>query len=123
MPDAVAVTNAGLPIAAPHASRSMSTTGRGQVPAVSLLNSSGDSSSNLIRRPVTPTSTGTDVAQCRVERFGHGEVAGDDLDVRWQLRRLGATRRARTGMPVRLSASRQRPVQPAVAPVTSTRMV
>ena len=34
-----------------------------------------------------------DAAQRRVERLGHGEVAGDDLDVRRQRRRrLGATR-------------------------------
>jgi hypothetical protein len=53
MSGTVAVMYAGRPIVAAHASRSMSTTGRGQVPAVSLLNSSGDSSSNLIRRPTT----------------------------------------------------------------------
>jgi len=36
---------------------------------------------------------GTGTSQSRVERFGHGEVAGDDFDVRWQRRRrLGATR-------------------------------
>jgi hypothetical protein len=45
-----AVMNAGLPIVAPHAASSMSTTGRGQLPSVSLRNSSGDSSSNVIRR-------------------------------------------------------------------------
>lgn len=47
------MTNAGLPIVAPQASSSMSTTGRGQLPSVSLRNSSGDSSSNSIRRPKT----------------------------------------------------------------------
>jgi hypothetical protein len=36
---------------------------------------------------------GTDTAQSCVERLGHGEVAGDDFDVRWQRRRgLGAMR-------------------------------
>ena len=36
---------------------------------------------------------GTDTPQRCVERFGHGEVAGDDFDVRWQRRRrLGAMR-------------------------------
>jgi hypothetical protein len=50
---AVEVMNAGLPIAAPHAASSMSTTGRGQLPAVSLRNSSGDSSAKVIRRPKT----------------------------------------------------------------------
>ena len=45
------VMNAGLPIVAPPASSSMSTTGRGQLPSVSRRNSSGDSSSNVIRRP------------------------------------------------------------------------
>jgi hypothetical protein len=53
MSGTVVVTYAGRPIVAAHASSSMSTTGRGQVPAVSVLNSSGDSSSNLIRRPTT----------------------------------------------------------------------
>ena len=36
---------------------------------------------------------GTDTSQYCVERSGHGEVAGDDFDVRWQRRRrLGAMR-------------------------------
>jgi hypothetical protein len=33
---------------------------------------------------------GTRAAQCRVERFGHGEVAGDDFHVLRQRRRFGA---------------------------------
>jgi len=49
----VEVMNAGLPIVAPQAASSISTTGRGQLPSVSLRNASGDSSSNLIRRPRT----------------------------------------------------------------------
>jgi hypothetical protein len=89
MSDTVAVTYAGLPIVAAHASSSMSTTGRGQVPAVSPRNSSGVSYG-------PDEEDGTDVAQCGVERFCRGEVAGDDLDVRWQLRRLGATRQGAT---------------------------
>ena len=35
----------------------------------------------------------TDTSQSCVERFGHGEVADNDFDVRWQRRRrLGAMR-------------------------------
>jgi hypothetical protein len=49
----VEVTYAGLPIVAPQAASSMSTTGRGQIPSVSRRNSSDHSSSNLIQRPRT----------------------------------------------------------------------
>ena len=48
----VEVTNAGRPIVAPHAVSNMSTTGAGQMPAVSRRKASGDSSSNGIRRPM-----------------------------------------------------------------------
>jgi hypothetical protein len=41
MSNTVEVMNAGLPIVAPHAASSMSTTGRGQLPSVSFRNSSG----------------------------------------------------------------------------------
>ncbi len=49
----VDVTYAGCPIVAAHASSSMSTTGGGQIPAVSARNSSGDSSSKVTGRPST----------------------------------------------------------------------
>lgn len=52
----VDVTNAGRPIAAPHAESSMSTTGRGHVLA----------------------------QQSAVERIGHGEIARDDFNGRRQ---------------------------------------
>ena len=57
--------NAGLPVVAAQASSSMSTTGCGQLPAVSLRNSSGDSSSNLIRRPKTWTGARLRSPDCR----------------------------------------------------------
>jgi hypothetical protein len=45
------------------------------------------------RRGGPDEEDGTDPAQCGIERLGHSEVAGDDLDVRRQhRRRLGATR-------------------------------
>ncbi len=53
MLDTAEVMNAGLPIVAPQAASSMSTAGRGQLPAVSRRNSSGDSSWKVIRRPRT----------------------------------------------------------------------
>ena len=53
------------------------------------------------RRDGPDQEDGTDTPQRGVERPGHGEVAGDDLDVRWQRRRRlramreGADRHAR----------------------------
>jgi len=45
------------------------------------------------RRGGPDEEDGTGTSQSGVERFGHGEVAGDDFDVRWQRRRrLGAAR-------------------------------
>ena len=45
------------------------------------------------RRDGPDEEDGTDAAQCCVERFGRGEVTGDDLDLRRQRRRrLGAMR-------------------------------
>ncbi len=64
---------------------------------------------------------GTDTSQSCVERLGHGEVAGDDFDVRWQRRRRlgamreGADRHARVDQEVDYDAPR-----PEFAPVTST---
>ena len=47
----VVVTWAGVPIVAPHAPSSMSTTAGGQVPSVSFRNSSGATSSNGMLPP------------------------------------------------------------------------
>jgi hypothetical protein len=44
------------------------------------------------RRGGPDEEDGADTAQSFVERLWHGEVAGDDFDVRWQRgRRFGAT--------------------------------
>jgi hypothetical protein len=53
------VTYAGCPTAAPHAASNMSTTGGGQLAAVSRRNSSGESSWNARRRPSTSPMTAT----------------------------------------------------------------
>ncbi len=76
----VDVTKAGRPIVASHAASNMSTTGRGQVPAVWWRNSSGESSWNGIRRPIAVPDDANLLGL--TEGFGAGEdVVASRVDI------------------------------------------
>jgi hypothetical protein len=51
-----------------------------------------DNSRSSRRRNGPHEEDGRNTSQCSVEGFGHGEVAGDDFDVRRQRRRLRSMR-------------------------------
>jgi hypothetical protein len=62
------------PSVAPHAASSMSTAGRRQLPSVSCRNSSGDSSSNVIRCPTTSPTMLTCAGLPLYKRVRHDRV-------------------------------------------------
>jgi hypothetical protein len=98
MPDTVEVMNAGLPIVAPHAASSMSTTGRGQLPSVWFRNSSGDSSWNLIRRPRTSPMMLT--GSVALADHSGRETGGASEDEREVLERSFLPRQLATEVPI-----------------------